>query len=81
MDEEQLHFIKRIIDDCDYYLLIIGGRYGSLSETGVSYTEMEYDYAVERGMRIIALLHGSSDARWVNCAVSSVVYRGRNLGM
>jgi hypothetical protein len=30
-DEEQLEFIKRVIDDCDYYLLIIGGRYGSLS--------------------------------------------------
>ena len=28
-DEEQLAFIKRVIDDCDYYLLIIGGRYGS----------------------------------------------------
>ncbi|MCR9883896.1 DUF4062 domain-containing protein, partial [Vibrio alginolyticus] len=30
-DEEQWEFIKRIIDDCDYYLLIIGGRYGSVS--------------------------------------------------
>lgn len=28
-DEEQFEFIKRVIDDCDYYLLIIGGRYGS----------------------------------------------------
>jgi hypothetical protein len=24
-DEEQWEFIKRVIDDCDYYLLIIGG--------------------------------------------------------
>ena len=31
-DEEQLAFIKRVIDDCDYYLLIIGGRYGSVDE-------------------------------------------------
>jgi hypothetical protein len=45
MDEEQWHFIKRIIDDCDYYILVIGGRYGSMSKEGVSYTEMEYDYA------------------------------------
>ena len=29
MDEEQLEFIKRVIDDYDYYILIIGGRYGS----------------------------------------------------
>lgn len=61
VDEEQLQFIKRVIDDCDYYLLIIGGRYGSTSSDGVSYTEMEYDYAVSRGLRIVALIHGSPD--------------------
>jgi hypothetical protein len=41
IDEEQFNFIKKIIDDCDYYLLIIGGRYGSISEDGLSYTEKE----------------------------------------
>src|ERR1700733_5996858 len=56
-DEEALAFIKRVIDDCDYYLLIIGGRYGSVDETGVSYTEQEYDYAVGHGLKVIALLH------------------------
>ncbi len=56
-DEEQLAFIKRVIDDCDYYLLIIGGRYGSVDESGISYTEKEYDYAVSRGLKVIALLH------------------------
>jgi hypothetical protein len=60
-DEEQLAFIKRVIDDCDYYLLIIGGRYGSVDETGLSYTEQEYDYAVERGLWVIALLHENPD--------------------
>ena len=50
MDEEQWQFIKNIIDDCDYYLLIIGGRYGSLAEDGISYTEKEYDYAIEKGL-------------------------------
>lgn len=60
-DEEQWEFIKRIIDDCDYYLLIIGGKYGSLSKEGISYTEMEYDYAVEQGIRIVALLHDDPD--------------------
>ena len=58
-DEEQLNFIKRVIDDCDYYLLIVGGRYGSTSETGISYTEQEYDYAIGRGLKVIALLHGN----------------------
>lgn len=60
-DEEQWEFIKRVIDDCDYYLLIIGGRYGSLTEDGVSYTEREFDYAVENGLRVIALLHENPD--------------------
>lgn len=56
-DEEQWNFIKRVIDDCDYYLLIVGGRYGTTDSTGLSYTEKEYDYAVEKGIKVIALLH------------------------
>lgn len=56
-DEDQWAFIKRVIDDCDYYLLIIGGRYGSTTPEGISYTEKEFDYAAERGIRIVALLH------------------------
>ena len=60
-DEEQMAFIKRVIDDCDYYLLIIGGRYGSVSSSGISYTEQEYDYAVGRDLKVIALLHGNPD--------------------
>jgi Domain of unknown function (DUF4062) len=56
-DEEQWDFIKRIIDDCDYYLLIIGGRYGSITNEGISYTEKEYDYAVEIGLKVVALVH------------------------
>jgi len=38
-------------------LLIIGGRYGSTTAEGISYTEKEYDYAIEKGMKVIALLH------------------------
>ncbi len=60
-DEEQFEFIKRVIDDCDYYLLIIGGRYGSTTSDGLSYTEKEYDYAVERDLRIVALVHGNPE--------------------
>lgn len=60
-DEEQWEFIKRVIDDCDYYLLIIGGRYGSTTPEGVSYTEKEYDYAIEKGLKVIALIHEKPD--------------------
>src|SRR5882724_11250282 len=60
-DEEQWEFIKRIINDCDYYLLIIGGRYGSTTPDGISYTEKEYDYAIESGMKVVALLHSNPE--------------------
>lgn len=61
-DEEQFEFIKKIIDDCDYYLLIIGGRYGSIAPDGLSYTEKEFDYAVSKGVKVVALIHGSPDS-------------------
>jgi len=61
LDEEQWLFIKKIIDDCDYYILIIGGRYGSVDLNGVSYTEKEYDYAVEKDIKIIAFIHENPD--------------------
>lgn len=57
MDEEQWEFIKKVIDDCDYYLLVIGGRYGSTTAEGISYTEMEFDYAIEKGLKVVALVH------------------------
>ncbi|WHI49690.1 DUF4062 domain-containing protein [Microbulbifer sp. MLAF003] len=60
-DEEQWEFIQRVIDDCDYYLLIIGGRYGSIADNGLSYTEKEFDYAVSKGIKVIALLHDSPE--------------------
>jgi len=56
-DDDQWTFIKSVIDDCDYYVLILAGRYGSCSESGVSYTEMEYRYALETGKPIISFLH------------------------
>ncbi|MCX8972200.1 DUF4062 domain-containing protein [Citrobacter portucalensis] len=57
IDEEQWEFIKKVIDDSDYYLLIIGGRYGSVANDGLSYTEKEFDYAVSKGIKVIILIH------------------------
>ena len=53
---DQWSLIKRVIDDCDYYLLIIGGRYGSENEEGISYTQMEFQYALDTGKPIISFL-------------------------
>lgn len=56
-NEDQWSLIKKVIDDCDYYLLISAGRYGSIGPHGHSYTEMEYRYAIESGKPVIAFLH------------------------
>jgi hypothetical protein len=56
-DEEQWEFIRHVIDDCDYYILIMAGRYGSLDAAGVSYTEREFDYAVSKGIPVLAFVH------------------------
>ncbi len=56
-DEEQFEFIKKVIDDSDYYILIVGGRYGSLSTDGVSFTEKEYEYALQNKTPILTFLH------------------------
>lgn len=56
-NETQWNLIKKVIDDCDYYILILGGRYGSIAPEGISYTEMEYRYALSTGKPTIAFLH------------------------
>lgn len=60
--EEQFETIKPIIDESDYYLIILGGKYGSISsKEKVSYTEKEFDYALSKGKRIIAFVHSDPD--------------------
>src|SRR5437763_2890043 len=52
-DDTQWELIKRVIEESDYYVVIVAGRYGSLGPEGRSYTEMEYDYAVEKGIPVL----------------------------
>ncbi|HDZ9126939.1 TPA: DUF4062 domain-containing protein [Vibrio cholerae] len=61
-DEDQWSLIKGVIDECDYYIVVIGGRYGSLGSEGLSYTEMEYRYAIETEKPVIAFLHKEPDS-------------------
>ena len=56
-NEEQWSLIKRMIDDCDYYVLILAGRYGSVNKDGIGYTELEYRYALQQKKPIIAFLY------------------------
>lgn len=53
----QWEVITKMIDECDFYLLVIGGRYGSIDdETGISYTEKEYNYAKDKGLPVLVLI-------------------------
>lgn len=56
-DEDAWSLIKDVIDNCDYYILIMGGKYGSTNSDGISFTEMEYNYAVEVNKPIISFIH------------------------
>lgn len=54
--------IKNVIDDSDYYLLVLAGKYGSLDKsTQLSYTEMEYEYAKSINKPILAFLYNDID--------------------
>lgn len=56
-DQDQFDYIKKVIDECDYYLIILAARYGSTTADGISYTELEYRYAESRGLPILAFVH------------------------
>ncbi|CAI0759065.1 DUF4062 domain-containing protein [Serratia fonticola] len=55
-DSEQWEIIKETIDASDYYIVIIGHRYGALSDEDISYTEKEYRYAKEIGVPVLAFI-------------------------
>ena len=59
-DEEQWKIIQETIDSSDFYVLIIGHRYGSIiSEgeyAGISYTEKEFLYALKKEIPVLAFL-------------------------
>ena len=57
-NEDQMAIIKRLIDGCDYYIFILGGKYGSVEEkSGKSYTQLEYEYAVSKNIPVAAFFH------------------------
>lgn len=54
-DESQMDVIKQWIEESDVFLLILGGRYGSIEpNTGKSYTQLEYEHAIRLGKPVFA---------------------------
>ena len=70
--QSQWQAIQEIIDKCDYYVVIAGGRYGTIvpsaivpNPDGVSFTEMEYRHAKARKIPVLAFLRESSKSMLV----------------
>ena len=65
-DEDQWEIIRETIDSSDYYVLIIGHRYGSVIEegeyAGISYTQKEFCYALDQKIPVFAFLIDNSVA-------------------
>jgi hypothetical protein len=59
---EQWDLIKRVVEECDYYFVIVAGRYGTVDQSGVGYTEKEFDYAVSIGKPVIGFYHENPDS-------------------
>lgn len=53
---EAFEYIKRLIDNADYYLLLLAGKYGTIIDgEDKSYTQKEYEYAVSKDVPVIFL--------------------------
>ena len=63
-DLEQWEVIKEAIDSSDYYVVIIGKRYGSVidsgDDAGISFTEKEFNYANSKDIPILAFIKSDS---------------------
>lgn len=56
-DQSQFEYIKSLIDKSDFYIIIVAGKYGSVNkQTKLSYTEMEYDYAIAQKKPVAAFI-------------------------
>lgn len=69
----QIDFIRPLIEQSDYYVLIIGGRYGTIDDDGLSFTHKEFKYAVEMGIPILVMLHGRPETIAVGKSESTEV--------
>lgn len=57
-NRSQWEVIESIIPLCDYYVVIVAGKYGSTEpETGISYTQKEYELAFNSGVPCLGFVH------------------------
>lgn len=54
--------IQDLIDESDFFIMLMGQRYGSCDENGVSWTEREYQYANTKKMPVFVIICDELDA-------------------
>jgi hypothetical protein len=54
--ESKWDVIKKLIDESDYLIVIIAGKYGSVDKDGISYTQKEYEYAIQQNIPAMAFI-------------------------
>ncbi len=60
--------IKESIADSDMLVMVIAGRYGSINpDEGISFTEQEYNYAVERGIPVLVFIRDKNSISMADC--------------
>ncbi len=58
----QIDYIRKMLNECDYYILILAGRYGSIdTEDGIGYTEKEYNYAISSNIPVMSFVVADID--------------------
>ncbi len=71
-NESQLKTIYKWIDVSDVYMLILGGRYGTIEEnSGKSYTQLEYEYALSKDIPVFAVVLSQSS---LTAKINSIGY-------
>lgn len=74
-NDSQLDVIKKWINESDIYMLILGGRYGTLEQNSQkSYTHLEYEYAVKLGKPVFAVVLNDSMLHRKASVCSNVEY-------
>lgn len=56
-DMSPMGYIEKMLENCDYFILLLAGRYGSIIPgEDIGYTEKEYDYAISNCIPVMAFV-------------------------
>lgn len=60
LGNSHFQFMIKNIDKCDCMILLIGEKYGPIYENGISYIEVEYNYALDKNIPIICFIKNTN---------------------